>query len=99
MRRSVVAMDAASGVLLWSASGDGTFVPNSHHTHRYRTWRPTGPMDAKNASSTSRPGIRLRCTQREDRSTVQTFGDGGVVDLKEDFDQDLTRFAQWAGRF
>ena len=54
----------------------------------------TGPTAPRNAFSTSRPGYRLRRPRREDRrARSPTFGDGGAVDLKQDFDEDLSRFA------
>jgi quinoprotein glucose dehydrogenase len=39
-------------------------------------------------------GYRLKMLDAKTGSLVPSFGDGGVIDLKKDFDQDLSRFAR-----
>ena len=51
-------------------------------------WR-TGPTAARNASSTSRPATGWSRSTRRPGAIVTGFGDNGIVDLKQDDDQEI----------
>lgn len=94
MRRSVVAIDAASGVLLWVHQEDeglrAEFAPRIGAGRGVSYW--TDGRDERIVYVTT--GYRLKALNAKTGQLVPGFGEGGVVDLKKDFDQDLSRFAR-----
>jgi len=92
MRRSVVALDAATGVLLWVHQEDeglrAQFAPRIGAGRGVSYW--TDGREERIIFVTT--GYRLKALNAKTGTLIPTFGDKGVVDLKKDFDQDLSRF-------
>jgi quinoprotein glucose dehydrogenase len=88
-RRAVVALDAATGELLWmhseneGARGDG--APRRLSGRGLAYW--TDGADARILYVT--PGYRLIALDAKTGVPVPTFGDKGVVDLRQDDDQTM----------
>ena len=94
MRRSVVAFDAATGALLWIHQEDeglrAEFAPRVGAGRGVTYW--TDGREERIFYVTT--GYRLKALSAKTGAPVLSFGDDGVIDLKKDFDQDLSRFAK-----
>ena len=94
MRRSVVAFDAATAALRWIHTEDeglrAQFAPRIGDGRGVSYW--TDGREERIYYVTT--GYRLKALNAKTGALVPTFGDNGVVDLKKDFDQDLSRFAR-----
>ncbi len=88
-RRSVVALDAATGELLWVHREDegmrGTYAPRQLSGHGVAYW--TDGKDERILYVT--PGYRLIALNAKTGSPIPGFGTNGVVDLKQDDDQEI----------
>jgi quinoprotein glucose dehydrogenase len=88
-RRSVVALDAATGELLWVHREDegmrGTYAPRQLSGHGVAYW--TDGKDERILYVT--PGYRLVALNAKTGALIPSFGTSGVVDLKLDDDQDI----------
>jgi quinoprotein glucose dehydrogenase len=88
-RRAVVALDAATGELRWMHSeiegARGAAAPRQLSGRGLAYW--SDGKDARILYVT--PGYRLVALDALTGVRVPTFGDGGVVDLKKDFDQEI----------
>lgn len=88
-RRAVVALDAATGELLWMHSENegarGAKAPRQLSGHGLAYW--TDGKEERILYVT--PGYRLIALDAKTGIPVPSFGDGGVVDLKKDDDQDI----------
>jgi hypothetical protein len=88
-RRAVVALDAATGELLWMHSeneGDrGSNAPRQLSGHGLAYW--TDGKEERILYVT--PGYRLIALNAKTGNPVPSFGVGGVVDLKKDDDQNI----------
>jgi quinoprotein glucose dehydrogenase len=88
-RRAVFALDAANGELLWVYSLDegarGANAPRRLSGRGLSYW--SDGDEARILYVT--PGYRLIALDARTGKPVPTFGDGGSVDLKLNFDQDL----------
>jgi quinoprotein glucose dehydrogenase len=92
MRRSVVALDAATGEMLWVHHEDegrrAEFAPRITSGRGVAYW--TDGTEERIVYVTT--GYRLKALNAKTGALVPGFGVNGVVDLKKDFDQDLRRF-------
>ena len=90
-RRSVVALDAATGELLWMHREDegvrGTNAPRQGAGRGLAYWSNADGSDARIIYVT--PGYRLIALDARTGSPVASFGIHGVVDLKLNDDQDV----------
>src|SRR5579863_2604014 len=88
-RRAVVALDAATGELLWMHSENegkrGANAPRQLSGHGLAYW--TDGKEERILYVT--PGYRLIALDAKTGNRVPGFGIGGVVDLKKDDDQDI----------
>ena len=88
-RRSVVALDAASGELLWVHREDegmrATYAPRQLSGHGVAYW--TDGKEERILYVT--PGYRLIALNAKTGAPIPSFGANGVVDLKLDDDQDI----------
>jgi quinoprotein glucose dehydrogenase len=88
-RRSVVALDAASGELLWVHREDegmrGTYAPRQLSGHGVAYW--TDGKEERILYVT--PGYRLIALNAKTGQPVPGFGKSGAVDLKLDDDQEI----------
>ena len=88
-RRAVVALDAATGELLWMHREDegarGETAPRALSGRGLSYWRDGD--DERIIYVT--PGYRMIALDAETGETVAEFGDDGVVDLKLEADQDM----------
>ena len=93
MRRSVVALEADTGAMLWVHSEDeglrAQFAPRVGSGRGVAYW--TDGKEERILYVTT--GYRLKALNAKTGALIPSFGKGGVVDLKLDFDQDLRRFA------
>jgi glucose dehydrogenase len=88
-RRAVVALDAATGELLWMHSQDegarGQAAPRQLSGRGLAYW-----SDGKEERILYvTPGYRLVSLDARTGQLIATFGRNGVVDLKQDFDQEI----------
>ncbi len=94
MRRSVAALDAATGVLLWVHHEDegmrAQFAPRVGAGRGVSYW--TDGREERIIYVTT--GYRMKALNAKTGMPIPSFGDNGVIDLKKDFDQDMTRFAK-----
>jgi glucose dehydrogenase len=92
-RRSVVALDAATGEMLWVHHQDegerAEYAPRVTSGRGVSYW--TDGREARIVYVTT--GYRLVELDAKTGAPIATFGKNGVIDLKQDFDQDLSRFA------
>jgi quinoprotein glucose dehydrogenase len=92
-RRSVVALDASTGELLWIHREDegkrAEYAPRVTSGRGVAYW--TDGKEERIIYVTT--GYRLKALNAKTGALIPTFGANGVVDLKKDFDQDLRRFA------
>jgi quinoprotein glucose dehydrogenase len=92
-RRAVVALDAATGELLWMHSENegarGAAAPRQLSGRGLAYWAgtPPGGDDARILYVT--PGYRLIALNARTGVPIPSFGTGGVVDLKKDDDQEM----------
>jgi quinoprotein glucose dehydrogenase len=88
-RRAVVALDAATGELLWIHREDealrGTYAPRQLSGHGVAYW--TDGKEERILYVT--PGYRLIALNAKTGALIAGFGNNGVVDLKLDDDQDI----------
>ncbi len=88
-RRAVVALDAATGELLWTHREDegvrGTYAPRQLSGHGVAYW--TDGKEERILYVT--PGYRLIALNAKTGVPISGFGKNGVVDLKQDDDQDI----------
>ena len=88
-RRSVVALDAATGELLWVHREDegmrGTYAPRQLSGHGVAYW--TDGKEERILYVT--PGYRLIALNAKTGTPIASFGKNGMVDLKLDDDQDI----------
>jgi quinoprotein glucose dehydrogenase len=95
MRRSVVALNASTGEMLWVHNDDSEglraqFAPRVGAGRGVSYW--TDGKEERIIFVTT--GYRLKALNAKTGALISTFGQNGVVDLKQDFDQDLSRFAR-----
>ena len=94
MRRSVAALDAANGTLLWVHQEDeglrAQFAPRVGAGRGVSYW--TDGREERIIYVTT--GYRMKALNARTGQLIPSFGEGGVIDLKKDFDQDLSRFAR-----
>ena len=94
MRRSVAAMDASTGTLLWIHTEDeghrAEFAPRITAGRGVSYW--TDGKEERIIYVTT--GYRMKALNAKTGQLIPTFGTGGVIDLKKDFDQDMSRFAR-----
>ena len=92
-RRAVVALDGATGEMLWMHSENegarGAAAPRQLSGRGLAYWAGTPPAgdDARILYVT--PGYRLIALNARTGAVVASFGDKGVVDLKKDDDQEM----------
>jgi len=90
-RRAVVALNAASGELLWMHAEDegprGENPARSGAGRGVAYWASSDGSDRRIIYVT--PGYRLIALNARTGAPIPTFGTGGVVDLKRDNEQDL----------
>ncbi len=89
-RRSVVALDAATGEMIWMHSErEGTRGTNAPRllSGRGLAYWSDGNNDERILYVT--PGYRLIALNAKTGAMIATFGNNGVVDLKLDDDQDI----------
>ena len=92
-RRAVVALDGATGELLWMHSENegarGANAPRQLSGRGLAYWAgtPPGGDDARILYVT--PGYRLIALNAKTGASVSSFGTNGVVDLKKDDDQEM----------
>ena len=92
-RRAVVALDGASGEMLWMHSENegarGANAPRQLSGRGLAYWAGTPPAgdDARILYVT--PGYRLLALNAKTGAPVTSFGTNGVVDLKKDDDQEM----------
>ncbi|MCU1383733.1 MAG: Quinoprotein glucose dehydrogenase, partial [Acidobacteria bacterium] len=92
-RRAVVALDGATGEMLWMHSENegarGANAPRQLSGRGLAYWGGTAPAfdDARILYVT--PGYRLIALDAKSGAVVPGFGSNGVVDLKKDDDQDM----------
>ncbi len=88
-RRSVVALDAATGELLWvhgEREGErGVNAPRQLSGRGLSYWTD----GAQERIYYVTPGYRLIALDAKSGNPVRSFGDNGVVDLKQDDDQEI----------
>jgi quinoprotein glucose dehydrogenase len=88
-RRAVIALDAATGELLWTHSENegarGTAAPRQLSGHGVAYW--TDGREERILYVT--PGYRLAALDAKTGQLVKAFGKDGIVDLKLDDDQDI----------
>jgi quinoprotein glucose dehydrogenase len=88
-RRAVVAMDPATGEMLWMHSENegarGAAAPRQLSGHGLAYW--TDGKEERILYVT--PGYRLIALDARTGARIPTFGKDGVVDLKQDDDQDI----------
>ena len=88
-RRAVVALDAATGELLWMHSENegerGTNAPRQLSGHGVAYW--TDGKEERILYVT--PGYRLIALNAKTGAPIPSFGKNGVVDLKQDDDQEI----------
>jgi quinoprotein glucose dehydrogenase len=86
-RRAVVALDAATGELLWTHSENegqrGTVAPRQLSGRGLAYWSD----GAEERIIYVTPGYRMIALNAKTGQRVATFGQNGIVDLKEDDDQ------------
>ena len=90
-RRAVIALDPASGEMLWmhredeGARGEAAVRQGAGRGVSY--WASSDGSDRRIVYVT--PGYRMLALDATNGAPVESFGDKGVVDLKLDFDQEI----------
>lgn len=89
-RRAAVAIDAATGELIWTHTENegprGAAAPRQLSGHGLSYWTD-GRNDERILYVT--PGYRLICLNAKTGAPITSFGVNGVVDLKQDDDQEM----------
>jgi quinoprotein glucose dehydrogenase len=89
-RRAAIALDAATGELIWSHSENegarGSAAPRQLSGHGLSYWSD-GKGDDRILYVT--PGYRLVCLNAKTGAVITSFGQNGIVDLKLDDDQEI----------
>ncbi len=89
--RSVVALNPGTGQMLWMYQLDegvrGQFAPRRGAGRGLSYWESPDGSDQRILFVT--PGYRLVALDAKTGRLIETFGDGGMVDLKLEDDQDL----------
>jgi quinoprotein glucose dehydrogenase len=90
-RRAAVALDPATGEMIWMHGENegerGDAAPRQGAGRGLSYWANEDGADRRIIYVT--PGYRLVALDAETGHPVGTFGNNGVVDLKEDFDQEI----------
>jgi quinoprotein glucose dehydrogenase len=90
-RRAVVALDPASGEMLWMYREDegarGSAGARQGAGRGVAWWSSSDGADQRIIYVT--PGYRMIALDAKTGTRVASFGDDGVVDLKQNFDQDI----------
>jgi len=90
-RRAVVALDAATGELLWTHSENegqrGTVAPRQLSGRGLAYWSNASGTDERIIYVT--PGYRMVALNAKTGQRIAAFGKDGIVDLKEDDDQPI----------
>jgi quinoprotein glucose dehydrogenase len=90
-RRAVVALDAATGEMLWMHSehegARGEEAPRQLSGRGLAYWEDEAGGNARIVYVT--PGYRMVALDARTGVPVEDFGDGGIVDLKLDMDQEM----------
>ena len=90
-RRAVVALDAATGELLWVHSENegqrGTVAPRQLSGRGLAYWSNGSGPNSEERIIYVTPGYRMVALNAKTGQRVSTFGKDGIVDLKEDDDQ------------
>jgi quinoprotein glucose dehydrogenase len=93
MRRAVVALDPATGEMLWmyreDEGGRGNAGARQGAGRGVAWW--SSPDGAEQRILYVTPGYRMIALDAKTGAPVTSFGDRGVVDLKENFDQTIDR--------
>jgi quinoprotein glucose dehydrogenase len=91
MRRAVVALDPATGEMLWMYRDDegarGTAGARQGAGRGVVWWSSDDGGDQRILYVT--PGYRMIALDARTGRPVESFGEGGVVDLKQNFDQEV----------
>jgi quinoprotein glucose dehydrogenase len=90
-RRAVVALDPATGEMIWMHSENegerGTSAARQGAGRGLSYWTSEDGADQRILYVT--PGYRMLALDARTGRPVPSFGDNGVVDLKQEFDQDI----------
>jgi quinoprotein glucose dehydrogenase len=91
MRRAAIALNAATGEMLWMHSEDegvrGQNAPRTGAGRGVAYWAGANGADSRVIYVT--PGYRMRALDAKTGMPIPTFGRNGVVDLKLENDQDV----------
>lgn len=86
LRRSVVAIDAATGETLWMYRLDegerGTSAPRRSSGRGVSLWRSTDPQEGSRVFTIT-PGFQLVALDAHTGLPIASFGNSGIVDLKQ----------------
>lgn len=86
LRRSVVAIDAATGETLWMYRLDegerGTSAPRRSSGRGVSFWRSTNPKEGSRVFTIT-PGFQLVALDAHTGLPIASFGNSGIVDLKQ----------------
>jgi len=89
--RAVVALDPGTGEMLWQHSEDegerGDSAARGGAGRGVAWWSSADGADQRIIYVT--PGYRLLALDAKNGNPVESFGDGGAVDLKQNFDQEI----------
>ena len=92
-RRAVVALDAATGELLWTHAENegkrGTVAPRILSGRGLAYWSDGAPSNSDERIIYVTPGYRMVALNAKTGQLISTFGANGIVDLKEDDDQPI----------
>ncbi len=87
-RRAVVALDAATGEMLWMHREDEGKRGEAAPRRLSGRGSPTGPTASEERIVYVTPGYQMIALDAKTGRPVPGFGKDGVVDLKLDIDQD-----------
>jgi quinoprotein glucose dehydrogenase len=92
-RRAVVALDAATGEMIWMYSlregARGAAAPRQLSGRGLAYWTDSAPGSNDSRILYVTPGYQLIALDAKTGIPVRSFGDKGVVDLKKDDDQEI----------
>jgi quinoprotein glucose dehydrogenase len=92
-RRAVVALDAATGEIIWMYSlregARGAAAPRQLSGRGLAYWTDSAPGSNDSRILYVTPGYQLIALDAKTGIPVRSFGDKGVVDLKKDDDQEI----------
>jgi len=90
-RRDVVALDPGTGEMIWMHREDegarGQSAPRQGAGRGLAYWQSPDGADRRIVYVT--PGYRMVALDAETGTPIESFGEGGVVDLRRDFDQQI----------